>query len=116
MGQGVAYPSSTGMPWWDLDTWVGQGAGHPSGTGTPQWHWEWDTLVGLGHSAGTETLALGYFSSTGILWWHRNTPMGLKHTLVGLGHYRGTLFGTGTLSLICLGGIGIHCRGNGTQW
>lgn len=40
--------------------------------------------------------------------------MGLKYTLMGLGHCRGTLFGTGKLSLVYLGGIGIHCRG--TYW
>lgn len=52
-------------------------------------------LVGLGHSAGTRTLALGHFSSTGIPWCHRDTPMGLKYTLVGLGHYRAPCLGLG---------------------
>lgn len=88
---------------WHWDAPVG--LRHPGGTGTPQWHWEWDTLVGLGHcwdwdTAGTRTLALGHFSSTGISWWHRDTPMGLKYNLVRLRHYRGTLSGIGTLSLV----------------
>lgn len=102
MGQGVVYSGGTGMSQWDSDILVG--LGHSSGTGNRIPWWDWDT-------AGTGTLALGHFSSTEIPWWHRDTPMGLKYTLVRLGHYRGTLSGIGTLSLVYLGGIGLHCRG-----